>query len=169
MMAFGKQCPTCGAKRLVARPADSRLVALPFVQALACAACGQQIRKIFFVAIGVEHRRFPRKQLPAHFLIRLHGSTEQYARVSNISIGGLCFAQQYNAAPVNDHRFTLDLYNCNDGSSLEQLQVELVKTSEQIVETNGVKTTVLNNRARFVNLNAAQQKVLSACLHQFGH
>ena len=82
--------------------------------------------------------------------------------------GGVCFAQQYNAAPITNRLIKLDLYNCNEGSSLEQLPVEVVATSEQILDINGIKTTILNTRARFVDLNQAQKKVLFSCLTQQG-
>ena len=102
------------------------------------------------------------------FLIRIPGLANQYARIKNISEGGVCFAQQYNAAPITDRLIKLDLYNCNEGSSLEQLPVEVVATSEQILDINGIKTTILNTRARFVDLNQAQKKVLFSCLTQQG-
>ena len=62
----------------------------------------------------------------------------------------------------------LDLYNCNDGSSLEQLPAEIVATTEQILDIKGVKSTVCNNSARFVDLNQAQKKVLHSCINEHG-
>jgi hypothetical protein len=168
MMVFGKKCPTCGGKRLIARPPVSRLAVLPTARAYACADCQQQMVAIFPFSIGVENRHFARKQLPSFFLVRISGNTDQYARINNISEGGLCFDQHYNATPLASHFFKLDLYNCNDGSSLEQLPAEIVATTEQLLEINGIKTTILNNCARFVNLNQAQKKVLHTCLAQHG-
>jgi DNA-directed RNA polymerase subunit RPC12/RpoP len=168
MMVFGRKCPACGGKLLIARPAVSRIAALPTARTYACADCRQQLVFLFPLSIGVENRHFARKRLPPFFLIRIPGLANQYARIKNISEGGVCFAQQYNAAPITDRLIKLDLYNCNEGSSLEQLPVEVVATSEQILDINGIKTTILNTRARFVDLNQAQKKVLFSCLTQQG-
>lgn len=166
MMVFGKKCPACGSRRLAARPPAERLGALPTARTYACEDCLQQLVYLFPVAVGVENRQFVRKQLPAFFLVRIPGRANQYARIKNISEGGLCFDQHYNAAPIAGPLVTLDLYNCNDGSSLDQLSAEVVATFEQLLDVNGIKTTALNHCARFVNLNQAQRKVLSSCLAQ---
>lgn len=168
MMAIGKKCPACGGTKLIARQPASWAAALPLARAYACAACLQQIVYLFPVAIGVENRQFARKRLPPFFLVRISGGTNQYARIKNIGEGGLCFDQHYNAAPLTDRNVRLDLYNCNDGSSLEQLSAEIVASSEQILDVNGIKTTMLNMNAKFVDLNQAQKKVLLSCLSQYG-
>lgn len=168
MMVFGKKCPSCGGQRLAARTPVSKFAPLPTARAYACEDCRQQLVYLFPLSIGVEHRQFVRKQLPPFFLVRIPGRTSQYARIKNISEGGLCFDQHYNAAPLTSRQLELDLYNCNDGSSLEHLSAEIVSTFEQLLEINGMKTTVLNNCVRFVNLNQAQRKVLSTCLAQYG-
>lgn len=167
MMVFGKKCPSCGGNRLNARPPISRLAAVPTARSYACADCHQQMVALFACSIGVEHRHYPRKRLPSFFLVRIP-DTNQYARINNISEGGLCFDLHYNAAPITNRFLRLDLYNCNDGSSLELLPAEIVATTEQLLEINGIKTTILNNCARFVNLNQAQRKVLLTCLAQYG-
>ncbi|WP_319589228.1 PilZ domain-containing protein [uncultured Desulfobulbus sp.] len=168
MMVFGKKCPACGGVRLIARPPVSRIATLPTARSYACADCQQQLIFLFPFSIGVENRHFARKQLPSFFLVRIPGGTNQYARIKNISEGGLCFDQHYNAAPISHRFFKLDLYNCNDGASLEQLPAEIVATSEQLLEVNGIKSTILNNSARFIDLNQAQIKVLRTCLTQYG-
>ncbi|MDR2549956.1 MAG: PilZ domain-containing protein [Desulfobulbus sp.] len=166
MVVFGRKCPACGGKNLIDRSPNSWLATLPTARSCACANCHQQLVLLATFAIGVEQRRFPRLQLPSFFLVRIP-ATNQYARIKNISEGGLCFDLDYNALPLTRRSLRLDLYNCNDGSSLEQIPAEIVATSEQIVENNGFKTTVLNNCARFVNLNQAQRKVLANCLVQY--
>jgi hypothetical protein len=169
MMVFGKKCPACGGQQLTARPLVAKFASLPTARAYACQDCRQQLVYLFPVSIGVENRQFSRKQLPPFFLVRIPGrANTQYARIKNISEGGLCFDQHYNAPPLTSHQLDLTLYNCNDGSSLEHLSTEIVATFEQLLEVNGIKTTVLNNCARFINLNQAQRKVLSTCLAQYG-
>ena len=167
MMVFGKKCPACGGGNLIARPPNSRLAALPTARSYACADCPQQIVRLFPCAIGVEQRHFPRRRLPAFFLIRIP-ATNQYARIRNISEGGLCFDLHRQAPPLPRRFFRLDLYNCNDGSSLELLPAEIVATAEQSLETNGFTTTIRNNCARFINLSQAQRKVLAGCLGRYG-
>jgi hypothetical protein len=168
MMVFGKKCPTCGEKKLIARPPISWIAALPTAQTYACVGCLQQLIYLFPVSIGVENRHFARKRLPPFFLVRISGGTNQYARIKNISEGGICFDQHYSAAPLADRHIKLDLYNCNDGSSLEQLPAKIVASSEQILDFNGIKTTMLNMSVKFIDLNQAQKKVLLTCLTQYG-
>ncbi len=168
MIVFGKKCPACGGKRLLARPLVSRAALLPTAKAFSCRDCRQQMIFLFLLTFGIENRHHPRKKLPPFFLIRIPGPTKQYARIKNISEAGICFDYNYNAAPIASRFLLLDLYNCNDGSSLEQLPAEIIATSEQMLDINGMKTTVLNNCARFVNLNQAQKKILSTCIDQYG-
>jgi len=167
-MVLGKKCPACGGKRLTARSPISRLAALPIARSYACADCHQQMVALFPFSIGVEHRHFARKRLPSFFLARIPGSTNRYVQIKNISEGGICLHQHADAVPVAGRFFRLDLYNCNDGSSLEQLPAEIVATSKQILEINGIKTSILSHCARFVGLNQAQKKILHTCLVQHG-
>jgi len=167
MMVFGRKCPVCGGKNLVGRPPSSWLASLPTAQSYSCTDCRRQSVQLFFFAINVEKRQFPRKRLPPFFLVRIP-LTNQHVRIKDISEGGLCFVQHDNALPIPRHFFRLDLFNCNNGTSLEQLPAKVVATTEQIVERNGFKATVLNHRVRFGNLNQAQRKVLASCLVQYG-
>lgn len=168
MTVFGKKCPACGGKHLLDRPAVSRLAALPFVHAYACADCHQQLLYFFPVALGEEHRKSGRKRMPPFFLVRIGGNTSQYARIHNISEGGLCFQQHAHAAPFAGPRLWLDLYNCNDGSSLEQIPAEIVATNEQLVDIAGHRTTSIRYSTRFMHLSHAQRKVLKGCIEQHG-
>lgn len=163
---FRKRCPTCGGRQLVARPQPAS--GLPTAPTYACVECRRLLRFYFLFSVSAEQRRFPRRRLPSFFLVRMADTAHQYARIKNISEGGLCFDQHYHAAPLATRRFTVDLFNCNDGSSLEQLPAEIVATCEQLFDVNGVKTTVVNHRVRFVRLNRAQRKVLHLCLAQYG-
>ena len=168
MMVFGKKCPACGGKQLTARHSVSRIAALPTAKAFACSSCRQPLVVLFPFSIGIENRQYARKKMPPFFLVRIAGRTHQYARIKNISEGGLCFDHHYSAGSLNNRLLMIDLFNCNEGSSLEQLPTEIIATSEQLLDINGVKTTVLNYCARFVNLNRAQRKVLHTCLAQYG-
>jgi hypothetical protein len=116
----------------------------------------------------MERRHYTRKKLPPNFLIHISGQTDQYAKIKNISEGGVCFNHHFNATPISSRFVMLNLYNCNDGSSLEQLPTEIVTTSEQLLEINGIKTTMVNNCARFADLNQTQKKVLLTCIAEHG-
>lgn len=168
MMVFGKKCPACGGKRLLARPPASRAAWLPTAKTFACGDCRQQMVFLFPFSFCLENRHHPRKKLPPFFLVRISGRTNQYARIKNISEAGICFTYNYNAAPLANRFLMLDLYNCNDGASLEQLPTEIISTSKQLSDINGMKTTILNSCARFVHLNQAQRKILSTCIAQYG-
>ena len=168
MMVLGKKCPACGGSQLVAKENAPRITALPGANAFMCRDCNQQILHVFGVAIGMEHRHFTRKKMPPYILVRIPGPNSQFARITNISEGGICFYQQAGADILHSQYLMLDLYNCNDGSSLEQLPAEIVATSEQILDCNGIKNTVYNKSARFVDLNQAQKKVLTSCINEHG-
>jgi hypothetical protein len=167
MIAFGKKCPACGSKNLINQAPASRLATLPTVRSCACADCRQQIVLLFAFAIGVERRQLARKQMPPFFLARIP-ATNQHIRIKDISEGGLCIVQHPNAPRMPNHLLHLDICNCSNGTSLEQIMVEIVATTEQIVESCNLKFIILNNSARFVNLNQAQRKILAACMNQYG-
>ncbi|WP_448872873.1 PilZ domain-containing protein [Desulfobulbus propionicus] len=168
MRVFGKKCPACEGHNLISRPAVGRLASIPTAHTYACADCHQPLVYLLGFSIAIENRQSIRKRMPPFFLIRINGADNQYARINNISEGGLSFCQQYNAAPFSGPHLFLDLFNCNDGSSLELLPAEIVATNEQLQEHNGHKATTINYSLRFKNLSQAQRKVLSNCLHQYG-
>ena len=168
MMVLGKKCPSCGGRHLTKRPPVARLATLPTARAYACAECRQQMVFLFPFSVGVDNRHSLRKQMPAFFLVRISGSKDQYARINNLSEGGMCFQQQYNAPPLPGPQLMLDLYNCNDGSSLEQLPAEIVATNDGFQEQDGQKSSNIKYSARFTHLSHAQRKVLSSCLEQYG-
>ena len=168
MMVLGKKCPACGGNQLSVKSSTAKIAAVPGAKTFMCTECKQQIVNLFSFSIGVENRNYVRKKLPPNILVRIQGSSDQFARIKNISEGGICFDHHYGADPINSRFLFLDLYNCNDGTSLEQLSAEIVATSEQLLDINGIKSTVLNNSARFVNLNQAQKKVLFSCINQYG-
>lgn len=166
MIVFGKKCPACGGKHLTAISLVSRIISLQVYQTFTCEDCRQRLVFLFPFSISMDHRLHVRKKLPPHFLIHISGCISQYARIKNISEGGICFS--HSVAPFASRFLMLDLYDCNSGASLEQLSVEIVATSEQLIDAHGTTTTMLNNCARFVNLNQAQKKILSACIAQYG-
>ena len=61
-------------------------------------------------------------------------------------------------APFSDSLLFLDLFNCNDGSSLEQLPAEIVATNEQFKKLNNQKTTINNDSLRFKGLSRANPR-----------
>lgn len=168
MTVFGKKCPACGGKHLLDRPAIASMATLPFARAYACHDCQQQLIYFFPFSISKEYRKSDRKRMPSYFLVRINGNTGQYARVQNLSEGGLCFQQQYRAAPFVGPRLLLDLFNCNDGSSLEQIPAEIVATNEQLMDIAGYRTTTINYSTRFMHLSQTQRKVLAGCIKQHG-
>ena len=167
-ITLGKKCPTCGNKALESQSSTSSRKTLGLKQTYFCTRCRQQVQYFFPCSVNREKRAHPRRQMPVQFLIRIHGKQHQYGRIKNISPGGVCFQYEYSSGLIQDRFLTLDLYNCSDGSSLEQLAVELVSTSEKLTDTAGSRSTVLQHCARFVRLNQAQAKVLSACIERYG-
>ena len=169
MITLGKKCPACGSKQLALRLPNTVPGWLPAAKSMVCERCHQPVVFALGVSVGVENRQYTRKILPPHFLVRIPGHTNRFARIRNIGEGGICFDQPSDAAPgMIERKLMLDLFNCNDGSSLEQLPTEIVASLEQFLEINGVPTVTHTNCARFVNLNQAQKKVLFTCINQYG-
>jgi hypothetical protein len=167
-MTYTKKCPGCGSKRSAPRPPTSWMASLPFVSTFSCQECRQQFVYVFPFSIAIENRRYPRSKLPVYFLLRVRGPQNQYTRIANISPGGIAFTHHTNTVPAGTRFLVVDLYNCNDGSSLESLTAEVVATSEQRLDIQGRKTSLFTNSARFIHLNQAQKKVLSTCISQHG-
>lgn len=168
MITLTKKCPHCGSKRSTPRTQAPGPVSLPLVKTFFCQDCRQLFRYLFPFAIALENRGHPRSALPKNFLLRIRGPRTQYARITNISPGGLSFTHHTRVASTDNSLLVVDLYNCNNGSSLESLQLEVVATSEQHLNLQGRKTSTHKNSARFIHLNQAQQKILSTCIRQYG-
>ncbi len=167
MLTLEKKCPACGSRDLTRRTRSGHLAALPFAQCYACTACRQQIVYLYGLSVAVENRHSTRTQLPPNFIVRIHGGNDRFARIKNISEGGICFDRHIGADAIS--RFLLlDIFNCSDGTSLDGLPAEIVATSSQALTIRGIQTTVYNNCARFVHLNKAQQKVLNFCIGRYG-
>jgi len=130
MMVFGRKCPFCGGRHLTERPPVTRLATVPTARTYACSDCRQQMDFLFPFSIGIENRHGVRRKMPPFFLVRISDTNRQYARIKNLGEGGMCFQQPHNAPPLPGPRLMLDLFNCNDGSSLEQLPAEIVATNE---------------------------------------
>ena len=167
MITFGRKCPACGSRHLVSAAGTFRPSAFPITKRCACADCGQQMVCLPGFSRTIEHRHHLRQRLPPFFLVRLPGQTARFARIRNISEDGICFVSPAEQTPPPG-RILLDLYNCNDGSSLELLPAEIVATRESHLDSNGISTAVINSCARFTSLNRAQKKVLRACIARYG-
>ncbi|MBM9537956.1 hypothetical protein [Desulfobulbus alkaliphilus] len=168
MMTLTKKCPHCGSKRFTSRSETSRTTPLSFATIFSCQECCQQFRYLFPFALAFESRVTPPSELPVNFLLRIQGTRNQYARITNISPGGLSFIHHVNVLPADTRLLVVDLYNCNDGSSLESLRIEIVASSEQELNRQGRKASIFRYSARFIHLNQAQQKVLVTCISQHG-
>lgn len=168
MVTLTKKCPHCGGKRSTQRTQVPWPGSLPFFKTFFCQDCHQLFRYFFPVAIAFENREYPRSELPINFILRIRGSRNQYARIANISPGGLSFTHHNNVIPTDTRLLVVDLFDCNNGSSLESLQLEIVATCEQSLDVQGRKTSVFQKSARFIHLNQAQEKVLSTCIRQYG-
>lgn len=169
MPMLGKTCPACGHRQLSPRPTPKKpLVWLGVAQALVCDRCRQPLLYGLGVAWAVERRRAERKRLPLHFLIRIPGPVNQFATISNISQGGICFALHAAVPTAAGSRLCLDLYNCNDGSSLDGLVVEILAKREPPRALNSGGIPRIQQSARFIRLNQAQKKVVLACMEREG-
>ncbi len=169
MMTFGEKCPACGHPQLSTRTPASLPAWLPTAKPLICERCHQPLLTFFGISLSVECRRHLRTNLPPFFLVRIPGQTNQFARISNISEGGICFSHRNgHPCPAAGQHLFLDLYNCNEGSSLEQLLVQIVASRQQPLDLHGIPASICHHSGRFVHLSHAQSKVLANCIQQYG-
>ncbi len=168
MVTLWKKCPSCSKTKLAKKADGSFTATFQITKKYFCKTCYQQILFILFFSLAVENRKHPRKRFPAFFLVRIPGTENQFARINNISQGGICFSHNFKDSPFPALPPTIDLYNCNDGSSLDQLPIQLIATDEDIQHGIKESKTIVNNRIRFTNLNQAQKKILEACLAAYG-
>lgn len=168
MYTYGKKCPSCNERDLhPAAPINTWLSRIPTCKRFICPKCHLGILYIFPFSIIKEQRSHQRHALPKNFLLRISGAVNSFARIRDISTEGVCFMHNYHNGGIPEPFYIVDLYNCDDGTSLEGLHVKMVDTSEELHAVG--ETAVFNtyHRGRFTNLNQVQKKVLASCIEKF--
>ncbi|MBM9512121.1 PilZ domain-containing protein [Desulfogranum marinum] len=152
---------------MMSRGQNSWMERTSFASPLVCTECGQRLTSYGLCTISAEQRRHNRFLLPASFLLRIPGDKPQFARIKNISQGGISFDNLSCCLPAHK-TLRVDIFNCNTGTGIEQLPVEIVSTPEKIQNETPVAAIQATKGARFLNLTQAQKKLLADCIQTNG-
>ena len=167
MVCLGKRCPCCGGKKMMNRGQNSWMERTSFVSPLVCAECGERLISYGLCTISAEQRRHNRFILPASFLLRIPGDNPQFARIKNISQGGISFDNLSCCLPASK-TLRVDIFNCNTGTGIEQLPVEIIAPPEKAPANATSAGTQSTKGARFLKLTQAQKKLLADCIQTNG-
>lgn len=167
MVCLGKKCPCCGGKKMMNRGQNSWVERTSFASPLVCAECGQRLISYGLCTISAEQRRHNRFLLPASFLLRIPGDKPQFARIKNISQGGISFDTLSCCLPAHKS-LRVDIFNCNTGTGIEQLPVEIIAPPENIPTSAAPARIQSTKGARFLNLTQVQKKLLADCIQTNG-
>jgi hypothetical protein len=167
MFTFGKKCPRCGSMAIVPKNGTQGHMGAFALGRYLCRDCRQSISHRLFFSYTEDQRRWQRHRLPSTFVIRIHDHQDQYARIADISASGIGFFSGMGGESLAGKRVLVDLFNCDDGTSLEQLSVEILASRIDHLDANPGYRSVVLNRARFTQLNQAQVKVLNNCISRY--
>ena len=167
MVCLGKRCPCCGGKKMMSRGQNSWMERTSFAAPLVCTECGERLISYGLCTISAEQRRHNRFLLPASFLLRIPGDCPQFARIKNISQGGIRFDNLSCSLPAHT-TLRVDIFNCNTGTGIEQLPVEIIAPPEKNPATTTGDEIQTTKGARFLNLTQAQKKLLADCIQTNG-
>lgn len=167
MVCLGKRCPCCGGKKMVNRGKNSWIEGTSLVSPLVCAQCGQRLTSFGLYTKSAEQRRHARYQLPPSFVLRIPGEPPQFSRIHNISQNGICFSNT-NCCLAADQTLRVDIFDCNSGTVIEQLPLEIIATSPLARQESDQSSLLLTKGARFLHLTQAQKKLLAGCIQSHG-
>ena len=149
-------------------PRKGRLHSLPGMQHLCCSDCGQDF--YFFAGCSILHdkRAGTRLQPPNTLLVRFREKEQKFAQIEDITTEGIGFSYNLDQQKFVRDRFSIDLYNCKQGTSLEDLPIQVVSTKVSVEQIAGQPTTILRNGAYFVDLSRTQKKLLQQFIEKSG-
>jgi len=164
---FGKKCPRC--KTSDCRPLLNKAWPgnLPGVQNFTCSKCKQDFYYIPPCSILIDKRISERVAPPNTLLVRIQGERQQFAKIEDISMEGIGFSYDLDLQKFAHENFTIDLYNCKQGTFLKNLPVQVVSSRVSVQKIAGHQTTILRNGARFGQLNRTQKKILKDFVEGF--
>ena len=165
---LGKKCPRCKTANFSSVSRKSWLCSTPGVQHLSCSDCGQDF--YFFIGCSILHdkRTSKRLQPPNTLLVRFREKEQKFAQIEDISTEGIGFSYNLDQQKFVRDRFSIDLYNCKQGTSLEDLPVQVVSTKVSVEQISGQPTTILRNGAYFADLSRTQKKLLKHFIEESG-
>jgi|GEM_PF-934681 len=167
MVCLGKKCPACGSTQMRSRDKRSWIEGTALASPAVCQHCGQRLITFGLCTFAAENRQHLRYALPGSLLLRLPGPPPQFARIKNISHGGICFDNP-SCCLSSKQTLRVDIYNCNNGTVIEQLPVEIISTHEETNDILPDRPPVFTKGARFLNLTQVQKKLLADCIQKNG-
>ncbi len=169
LMGFivGKKCPHCQSGNFLALYNRSWPCHLPGVHYFTCVDCHQDFFYLFPLSITREKRNCQRTKAPPTLLARIRGHRPQFARIDDISLEGIGFSYDLDVQKFARDNFSIDLYDCNRGTYLENIPVQVVSSRVRIESIGGQPAAILRNGVRFKHLNNAQKKILENLIRDF--
>ncbi len=115
----------------------------------------------------IEQRKSPRYKVPNTLLVRFRAAREQFAKIQNISSGGLSFSYNFDLQKLSSNTLNIDIYNCEQGTYLENLPIRILSNRIVTQKVGDKATTIMNNAAQFERLNRVQLKLLEDFIHRY--
>ncbi|PIE56728.1 MAG: hypothetical protein CSA34_01805 [Desulfobulbus propionicus] len=166
MIVFGKKCPQCGKTAL--KKQENSTAGREKNGRYLCDICHRSIRYRWPCSFDDDQRREPRHALPTKFLMRIHDTQPHYGRITNISRGGVGFLCKADTDLSPGALLEVDLYNCENGRSLEKLPAKIVSTKIQGNKEVQDSRQSRRSSASFLELNDDQQELLDLCIKEHG-
>ncbi len=164
---LGKRCPQCRTENFSTLHHKPWPFKIPGVQYFTCSDCRQDFFYITPCSILINKRVSERVTPPNTLLVRIKGHQEQFAKIEDISMEGIGFSYDLDLQKFADEKFTIDLYNCKQGTFLKNLPVQIVSSRVTVQEFSGKRTSILRSGARFGHLNRTQKKILKNVVDGF--
>lgn len=166
-ISFGKKCPRCGATNYFPLHKKGWFLQLPGVRYYTCSDCHHDFCFIPPCSVLINKRTSERIKPPNTLLVRFNGQQQQFAKIEDISLEGIGFSYDLDQQKFAEEIFTIDLYNCKQGTSLQNLPIQVVTTRVAVREISGKRTTILRSGARFGYLTNTQKKILTNFVESF--
>ena len=168
MYVFGRKCPRCKGRDLSPLTLQPWMDSFPAARHYHCRTCSQDILSFFPISVLLEKRTSERFKMPNNLLIRLKGQHEQFARIHDLSENGLRFSYNYDSQKFADTALEVDLYNCEQGTSLERLPIRVLSSTFETRKIGDSPTTIVWQGACFGQLNRAQKTILKNYITTYG-
>ena len=160
-------CPYCRSHNFKTVPLKGWMRILPVAKMAHCRHCKRNFLSFLIFTSPIEQRKSPRYQVPNTLLVRFRAAREQFAKIQNISSGGLNFSYNFDLQKLSSSSLNIDIYNCEQGTYLENLPVRILSNRIVIQKMGDKSTTIMKNAAQFERLNRVQYKLLEDFIDRY--
>ena len=140
---------------------------LPIAKIATCRHCNRNFLSFLGANLKIEQRKHPRYKVPSTLLVRFRAAREQFAKIQNISRGGLSFSYNFDLQKLASSSLKIDIYNCEQGTYLENLPIRILANRIMIQKVGDKSTTIMKNAAQFESLNRVQRKLLDEFIQRY--